>query len=297
MSTDTEQNVGTQNTESHDETNLNVTENMESEEFEHSDDSMPPVEDMTSYKYTEIDCLNEDPPVRGQKFVLLSFISPEGIMNCKVRGLMVRGSYATYEEAQAAVEKLKKIDKYFDVFIGEVGKWLPWNPSTKQVEEVKYRNKNLNKIMKKIHESDTKSLNELVGRRKEMIDKEKVSHKNRIKTSIKESAKNLEPSKDEEEQQPTVKKSNRDPNAVRDRLRKALAEKEQAKVTQKMTSEKTKQSTTNVTESTLEQMKENINTENARLEAKNEKINKLQEASSAIDDKLKKMREMYEKRQ
>ena len=35
----------------------------------------------------EIDFLKEDPALPNQKYVLLSFLSPEGIKNCKVRGL------------------------------------------------------------------------------------------------------------------------------------------------------------------------------------------------------------------
>lgn len=200
---------------------VTVTDNNEQE---------TPEVDESDYKYTKIDCLNEDPEIPGQKFALLSFVSPEGIMNCKVRGLMVRGVYATQSEAETACQNLKKIDKYHDVFVGPVGKWLPWNPTTKQAEKVKYRNAKLDKIMAKVHESDLKELNELVGRRKEILDKEKVSHKNRVKESIKESISNIQQTETVEEA-PRVKKSSRDADAVRDRLKKTLAARQAAKAT------------------------------------------------------------------
>ena len=48
----------------------------------------------------KIDHLKEDEPIPGQKFVCLSFVSPEGIRNCSVRGVKVRGVFSTYDEAK-----------------------------------------------------------------------------------------------------------------------------------------------------------------------------------------------------
>lgn len=178
--------------------------------------------DTSDYKYTNIDCLDEDPEIPNQKFGLFSFVSPEGIMNCKVRGFKCRGVYATQQEAMTACENLKKKDKYHDIFVGPIGKWLPLNPSTTQAEKVKYRNAKLDKIMAKVHESDLKDLNELVGRRKDILDKEKVSHKNRVKESIRDSVNSVKESETVDDT-PRVKKTSRDADAVRDRLKKTLA--------------------------------------------------------------------------
>ena len=49
-------------------------------------------------------------------------LSPEGIRNCNVRGLKIRGVYNTQEEANKRAEYLQKIDPNFHVFVGEVGK-------------------------------------------------------------------------------------------------------------------------------------------------------------------------------
>jgi len=98
----------------------------------------------------KIDYLTEDKPVPNQKFVCLSFLSPEGISNCKVRGLKVRGVYDTYEDATERAKSLRDSDKYFHVFVGEVGKWLPWDPEPEsdKVKDSEYAEGELNKLMK-----------------------------------------------------------------------------------------------------------------------------------------------------
>ena len=112
--------------------------------FDYQDDTETlPEPDYSDFKYTKIDCLTEDPLIRGQQFCLISFISPEGILNCKTYGLKVRGAYATEAEARAACEKLRKEDPIFDIYVAEMGKWVPWNPSNTQVKEVNYKNLNL----------------------------------------------------------------------------------------------------------------------------------------------------------
>jgi hypothetical protein len=58
----------------------------------------------------------------------MSFLSPEGISNCKIRGLKVRGVFATLEEASKRAKKLQEVDPAFHVFVGEAGKRLPSDP-------------------------------------------------------------------------------------------------------------------------------------------------------------------------
>ena len=98
----------------------------------------------------KIDYLTEDKPIVNQKFVCLSFLSPEGISNCKIRGLKVRGVYDTYEDATERAKELRDMDKHFHVFVGEVGKWLPWDPEpdSKNVKDAEYAETELNNLMK-----------------------------------------------------------------------------------------------------------------------------------------------------
>jgi hypothetical protein len=108
-----------------------------------------------NYKY--VDYLDEDKPLYGQKFVCLSFLSPEGIKNCKLRGLKVRGVYNSKEEADDRCKELNSLDPDFDVFVGEVGKWLPWNPDPTDVKDQVYAEKELNDIMKGYKENQVKA--------------------------------------------------------------------------------------------------------------------------------------------
>jgi hypothetical protein len=71
-----------------------------------------------------------------------------------VRGLKIRGSYSTHEEAAARAKKLQKNDTIHNVFVGEVGKWLPWDPSPSDVKEQEYAEEQLNTLMKSYKENE-----------------------------------------------------------------------------------------------------------------------------------------------
>lgn len=71
-----------------------------------------------------------------------------------MRGVKVRGVYSTSKEAEARGKKLQQKDKYFNIFIGEVGKWLPWDPEPHQVQDQEYAEDQLNTLMKKYKENE-----------------------------------------------------------------------------------------------------------------------------------------------
>lgn len=71
-----------------------------------------------------------------------------------MRGLKVRGVYANPKEAELKAKKLQTKDKYHNIFIGEVGKWLPWDPSPHQVAEQEYAQDQLNTLMRKYKENE-----------------------------------------------------------------------------------------------------------------------------------------------
>jgi hypothetical protein len=131
----------------------------------------------------EIDFLKEDPPISNQKFVLLSFLSPEGIKNCKVRGLKVRGVFDDFETAKKYSETLRNTcESDFHIFIGEVGKWLPWDPEPSSVTEENYAEKELNNLMKAYKEHQTKAKMMYEQRKQEMIQDALSEHDNKVKT-------------------------------------------------------------------------------------------------------------------
>lgn len=71
-----------------------------------------------------------------------------------VRGLKIRGTYSTKEEAVARSKKLQRLDPLHNIFVGEIGKWLPWDPEPSQVAEQEYAEDELNKLMKKYKENE-----------------------------------------------------------------------------------------------------------------------------------------------
>ena len=95
----------------------------------------------------KIDYLVEDALLSNQSWVCISFLSPEGIRNCKIRGIKVRGVYATKDEADTRAKELQKVDPDFHVFVGEVGKWLGWDPDPNSIDDQQYREDELNKLM------------------------------------------------------------------------------------------------------------------------------------------------------
>lgn len=98
---------------------------------------------MTKY----IDQLTEDPAIPKQLWCCISFISPETLKNCNFRGIKVRGVYETKEEATKRADFLQQIDPNFNIYVGEVGKWLGWDPDPNTIDDQVYREKKLQDIM------------------------------------------------------------------------------------------------------------------------------------------------------
>jgi hypothetical protein len=71
-----------------------------------------------------------------------------------VRGLKVRGSYSTQEEAELRCKLLREVDPNHNVYVGPVGVWMPWEPEAYKTGRVEYLEDELNQLM---HE---KNLNE-----------------------------------------------------------------------------------------------------------------------------------------
>jgi len=125
----------------------------------------------------EIDYLTEDPVIDSQKYMCISFLKPSSIdeknrdKSISVCGVKVRGVYATYEEAQKRAAHLVKCDQYHNVYVGEVGKWCPFEDDPEKAKDAEYMNKDLNKLMKTYwqQQADAKEFNEV--RKQEMINK------------------------------------------------------------------------------------------------------------------------------
>jgi hypothetical protein len=83
-----------------------------------------------------------------------------------VQGLKVRGSYDTYNEAVARAKTLQKLDPMFNVYVAQVGFWLPWDPEPSEVADQEYADDQLNTLMKKYKENE-ESKNEMFAKLKQ----------------------------------------------------------------------------------------------------------------------------------
>ncbi len=71
-----------------------------------------------------------------------------------MRGLKVRGVYATTKEAEVRAKKLVRSDPIHNILVGEVGKWLPWDPSPNAIQEQEYAEEQLNQLMKSYKQNE-----------------------------------------------------------------------------------------------------------------------------------------------
>ena len=108
---------------------------------------------------SKVDYLSEDTLIpNDQKFLCISFLSDHE--NKKTLcGIKVRGCFETYEKACEHAKKLQNIDPYFNVFVGESGKWLAYDPDpeSKYIKDSEYANEELNNIMKGYLENQEKA--------------------------------------------------------------------------------------------------------------------------------------------
>ena len=84
-----------------------------------------------------------------------------------VRGLKIRGSYPTQEEAELRCKMLREIDPNHDVFVGPVGMWMPWEPEAYKTGRVEYLEDELNKLMHEKQKNETSAKEAFDARVKE----------------------------------------------------------------------------------------------------------------------------------
>jgi len=73
-----------------------------------------------------------------------------------VRGVKIRGVYNTQEEANKRAADIQRLDRNFNVFVGSVGYWLPWDAEPSDIAENEYLEKDLNELMKQYKSNQIK---------------------------------------------------------------------------------------------------------------------------------------------
>ena len=74
-----------------------------------------------------------------------------------VRGLKIRGSFNTQEEAEERCKKLQSTDKNHNIFVGPVGMWMPWDPDVYKTGRVQFLEEELNQLHKEKMENEIKA--------------------------------------------------------------------------------------------------------------------------------------------
>ena len=134
-------------------------ENLKVERIEISKNAQSDMEahvkaNMTDFKTTTIQDAYETFLFKNRKKLEDDFFSKNSFRTT-IRGLKVRGVYDTYAEALGRAKTLQKLDPAFNVYVGQVGFWLPWDPEPHDVADQEYADDQLNQLMKKYKENES----------------------------------------------------------------------------------------------------------------------------------------------
>jgi len=74
------------------------------------------------------------------------------------RGLKVRGVFPSQSEAEVRCKMLREVDPNHDIYVGQVGMWIPFHPEAYKTGRVEYMEETLNQLMaeKKKNEEQAK---------------------------------------------------------------------------------------------------------------------------------------------
>jgi hypothetical protein len=109
------------------------------------------------------------------------------------RGIKIRGVYPSQEEAEMRAKMLRENDPNFDVFVGPVGLWMPWDPDAYRTGKVEHLESQLNELMANKQKNETSAKEYFDQRVKETKlkaheenKKKALEHNNKLTQSIDE---------------------------------------------------------------------------------------------------------------
>lgn len=118
-----------------------------------------------------------------------------------VRGVKVRGTFDTKREADIRSAVLQRQDPLFDVFVGQVGYWCPWDPNPQKIADIEYMNADLNKLVKEYKNNEAKK-DLFYQEQKTQRQKDALSSEDRLKHQ--EGLKNMNDFRDSVQQNKTA---------------------------------------------------------------------------------------------
>lgn len=83
------------------------------------------------------------------------------------RGIKVRGSFPTEQEAELRCKMLRELDPHHDVYVGPVGLWMPFHPDAYKTGRVEYLEDELNQLMSEKKKNEDKAKEEFDKRVKD----------------------------------------------------------------------------------------------------------------------------------
>jgi hypothetical protein len=93
--------------------------------------------------------------------------SVEHNFQTNTRGIKVRGVFGSQEEAEFKCKSLRESDPNHDVYVGQVGMWMPFHPEAYKTGKVEYLEKELNELMAQKKKNDEISKEQFKQRVKE----------------------------------------------------------------------------------------------------------------------------------
>jgi hypothetical protein len=113
---------------------------------------------------------------------LEAIFNKEHEFQTSVKGFKARGNFASQEEAELRAKLLREMDPAFDIFVGPIGTWLPWDPEAYKTGKTQYMEEELNQLMEEKMKNETAAKNAFTQRVKES--KQKAIEENMKKAQI-----------------------------------------------------------------------------------------------------------------
>ena len=88
---------------------------------------------------------------------LENLFNEQNSFQTSTRGIKIRGVFPSQGEAELRAKLLREIDPNFDVYVGPVGLWMPWEPDAYKTGRVEYLETELNELMSKKKENEEKA--------------------------------------------------------------------------------------------------------------------------------------------
>jgi hypothetical protein len=118
-----------------------------------------------------MDFLDESPlTVPGQKYALVSFVSPTSNQKSDACALKIYGAFETKEQASDHAKQLMGVDDSFDIFLVELYKWVPSPPDPQKIENQEYNDQFLNELIMGYKKSQLEAKQHFAQRKRECME-------------------------------------------------------------------------------------------------------------------------------